>query len=317
MIAGEWWVGGRSCEHRLTTGEEFFSAEDYRRRELVLMKERLDEQRCFGLSGIMPFGWLTKYFEPILEFPPTMEWEDLAAPGVKPHRGPRNLDGWLGGDLRYRVKESDADCLRRGLEPLFVCIREKWTTAWSEEALDKTIVVANDSERPVDLSVRLTLGRDDAKVERRVPLTLIPAEIRQVPVDMNVPRVDQPTCVPLRVELWQADKLVNWDEQQLTIYPKSPPPTNSGGSKILVYDPQGSTLSILQQLGLSLETIDSFESLDGGRLLVIGRGAVDERLKPRHEPSRVSSNTEDELSVSSSNGPSIGCRIRSGSSRHS
>ena len=278
MIAGEWWVGGRSGEHRLTTGEEFFSSDDYRRRELALIKERIDEQRCFGLSGIMPFVWLTSYFEPILESPPTLQWKDPAAPGVKPDRGPRNFDGWRDGNLCYRVKESYADCLRRGLGPLFVCVREKWTTVWSEEALDKTLVVANDSERPVELSVRWTLGADGAKVEQRVSLALIPGEIRHLPVDMTVPGVGCPTDVPLRVELWQADKLVNWDEQQLIVYPKSAPPTNATDRPIYVYAPRGSTLSILKQLGLSVETIDSFESLDSGRLLVIGRGAVDERF---------------------------------------
>lgn len=57
LVFGEFWVGSRGAEQRLTSGEEYLSGEDYWNKQYRLWCQRIEPMRLRGVSGIFPYNF--------------------------------------------------------------------------------------------------------------------------------------------------------------------------------------------------------------------------------------------------------------------
>ena len=277
MIAGEWWVGGRSGEQRLMGGEEFESYDEWVAHYLVYWRERTAEQRSFGLSGIMPFVFTPKGFGNLYDGrPPELTWEDPTAPAAQPARAPGWLNpGWVKDVPVVKPVEQRTKVFRDGLGPLFVCVKEKTRAVAAAQPFVRTLTIANDSEERRELTARWQLVRGDQVLDRgEATATLQPGELAFPELRTNAPAVTEPTAISLEATLYDGAQRVSGETQPLTVYP-TPAPVKTT-ARLALYDPVGATTRALTGLGVQARAVEWPPPLDQFEALLLGAGAFDD-----------------------------------------
>ena len=266
MIAGEWWVGGRSGEWRLIDGAEFESADEWFALSLEHWRERMEEQRQAGISGVMPFAFSPKLFRPLVEGrPPELAWPDPTAPQAQPDRADNLLNpGWIPDAPPANPIPRQAEVFRHGLGPLHVSIRERYRTLDADGRLRRTIFCVNDSEESRELTLRWR-GPGGETGQRTVSLK--PGESADTPIDLAVPDEGE---LELTAELLRHHQLVDHvTVPLLRVLPQRP----AWPAPLAVYDPSGATTPALAAAGIEAEPTDwppDTKEIGG---LVIGAGA--------------------------------------------
>ncbi len=267
MIAGEWWVGGRSGEWRLIDGAEFESADEWFNLSLEHWRERMEEQRQAGISGIMPFAFSQKTFGPLVEGrPPTLAWPDPTVAQALPDRADNQINaGGLPGAPPANPLARRTTVFRHGLGALHVSVRERYRTLDVDGRLRRTIFAVNDSQTARDLTVHWDLAGGDAG-SRAVHLA--PAESTDTPIDLAVPDGDGE--LNLRVELRERDQLVDQVDvplRRVTLREVKAP------ARLGLYDPSGRTAKAFAAAGIPTQPVAWPPPLDELDALVLGQDA--------------------------------------------
>lgn len=81
VIFGEFWIGSRGAEQRLTTGEEYLSREDYLSKQWELWRQRIEPLRMAGASGVFPYNFSAQWIRRWSHFRPYFNARDRASWG--------------------------------------------------------------------------------------------------------------------------------------------------------------------------------------------------------------------------------------------
>jgi hypothetical protein len=152
LTIGEFWVGFRGGDFRITSSLEYQSRADYVCEEARLDEEEMLQMRYFGVSGVMPFS-LPRALSP----------------------GP---------------EDKAAACLRmidHGLQPMTIFFWPRSISAAAGGALKKEVVVCNDSETARDLTAEWSI---EGGIPGKLSFKLAPAEQRRIPVSFTTPAKD-------------------------------------------------------------------------------------------------------------------------------
>jgi hypothetical protein len=284
LLAGEYWVGGRSGERRLTTGEEFFSYDDYLRRSALLWKERMDEQRVNGLAGIMPYywmnGWGSRLLCPLPDVP--LDWPDPTAPGIKPAEPPWFFHPreWNLPGPEYVLFPEVADAFRSGLSPLHVAFRENSGNYYSEEALRKTIVVSNDLETGRDLTLRWQLHDSDHIVQKGESRQRIKAGDQWVfSLNLPMPQTQHSRHLRLHTEVRSDGGHSSSDDLTVSLYPEYTRSLPTLSQDIGIFDPAGSLEPVVKQAQGRVQIIPDLLTSTLPDILLIGESVEPAVLK--------------------------------------
>ncbi len=253
--------------------EAYYDAPLHQKLRGDLLKETIRYWRGFDMSGICPFAEIYYAFRknaPHRTNHICKEWEVE----VKDFR--RN--GWQ-ADLRKLQYQADinpdqplpvASALKEALAPKLVFLDggaeepvDKTHNYPSGGTLEKRIVLINDTQKNAEFRGTWTF----AGKEGRFREVLNPGEIRHLPISITLPKVSIRT------------------EYKLTVKPESLPATSmniavfpatdvkiSGG--IALYDPKGLTADTLERLKIKTADASKLNSLNGIRLLLIGRESL-------------------------------------------
>jgi len=269
MIAGEWWVGGRSGEWRLIDGAEFETADEWFDLSLEHWRERMEEQRQAGISGIMPFAFSPKLFRPLVEGrPPELDWRDPTDAQAQPDRADNLINpGWIPGAPPFSPISRRTAVFRHGLGALHVSVRQRYRTLDQDGRLRRTIFAVNDSESMRSLTVRWSLPGGDGG---RRALQLAPGESADTPIDLAVPDGDGE--LSLHVELTERDQVVDQVDVPLlrVTLPEVKRPMRLG-----LYDPAGrtATAKALVAAGILTQPVEWPPPIEQFDALVIGADA--------------------------------------------
>ncbi len=252
LVIGEFWVGGRGGETRLSNGHEYADRLDWFQEESRLYREKTIEMRNFGASGVMPF-WLERvslgrvHDDIWYEFEPSRDaifrW---------PYPGLRNLGG----------------------EALAPAIAFVWPRGASVERggdLEREVVLCNDRLETASFTIEVRFGSRS----ERWPVTAAPGE--QVRKTVRWPAVD--AAGPLEVKLTDATGAVLFDDRVdvSVIEPEPSTPAATHQRRVLVVPtPEGAVASALRTLGLEFEPMVRLPDDASGTLVVVPPG-VDRR----------------------------------------
>ncbi|MCA1808840.1 MAG: hypothetical protein LC725_05215 [Lentisphaerae bacterium] len=139
LVLGEFWMGGRG-ETRLPNSYEYHDREDWHREEARLYREKMLEMRYYSVSGIMPHC-LTKW--------PLQHLNPLWSPAEAEEAASRRYT-WRFPSIRNEGG--------RGLAPVVVFAWPRTATVIADEPFTREVVVCNDREMPVKLSVVCRFG---------------------------------------------------------------------------------------------------------------------------------------------------------------
>jgi hypothetical protein len=276
MLAGEYWVGGRNGERRLTSGEEFFSYNDYLQRSALLWKERMDEQRVNGLAGIMPYYWMSNWGSRLLlPLPsgPPIQWPDPTAPEIKPSEAPwfLHLKDWELPGSEYKMFPEVADAFRLGLSPLHVAFKENSGNYYAGEVLKKTAVVSNDLETGRELTVAWQLMDGDNILQRDAHRQWVNAGDQwTLPLEIIMPETSQAKNLNLHTSVVSDDQYESHDELIVSLYPMNTRALPALTRRIGIFDPAGSLKPMLEQAGDHYRVVHDLKTNEFPDILIIG-----------------------------------------------
>ena len=165
--------------------------------------------------------------------------------------------------------ETNADVLCRitGIPGDF---SEKGHNFFPGETVAKTLTILNDSrrERLVDWNVRI-----GSRTERGT-VAVKPGDYAEIPAVFRIPANHAPGRLVISAGIKGEGFPSSSDEFFLDILP---PPELKTSARIGVYDPEGSALPYLAQLGIPYRTVVFENDLNGLDLLIIGRNALKEK----------------------------------------
>lgn len=139
LVCGEFWVGGRGGENRLTNSREYSSTAGWFQEEADLYREAMLEMRYHGVSGVMPF-WLDRSVLTRTHH------------GIRRHFDPATDPVFT--ITRPELRNSGSD----GLAPAIAIIWPRNSSVAAGSPLEKTIAVCNDSEETKTFTVTAALG---------------------------------------------------------------------------------------------------------------------------------------------------------------
>ncbi|MBM3213458.1 hypothetical protein FJZ36_00855 [Candidatus Poribacteria bacterium] len=141
------------------------------------------------------------------------------------------------------------------------------------EAVEKQIVVINDSRLPVRGMARWSLdGADSVRGEK--PFYVETGEQVRIPLRFQLPASISGDTVTIRARIEYQNGEVGEDLFTLDILPAATTPTTS--ARIALFDPKGETRAELDRLGFAYDPVDVGSDLGGFDVLVIGKQALTE-----------------------------------------
>lgn len=255
------------------TAELYYDAPLHQKLRSDLLRETIRFWRGFDMSGICPFSELLYAFRknaPHRTRHLAKQWEV----DVKDFR----RSGWH-GDLRKIQYLADinpeeplpvASALKDALAPKLVFLDggtqepvDRTHNYAAGSTLEKRIVLINDTLEDVPFQGIWNLA-DQNGTFREI---LKPGEVRHLPISVRLPEVSARTEYRLKVE---TEGLPSFS-QTITVFPPAAPPSVEG---IALYDPVGWTAETLKRLGIRSTDAAAMKSLNGIRLLLIGRESL-------------------------------------------
>lgn len=251
----------------------YYDAPLYQKLKGDLLRETITYWRGFGMSGICPFAEVQYAFRrnaPHRTQHQAREWEVE----VKDFR----RSGWH-GDLRKLQYQSDinpeeplpvAEAMKDALAPKLAFIDggakepvDKTHNYYSGGKLEKRIVLVNDTLKDAVFSGKWSLANRSGAFKE----TLKPGECRHLPLSITLPEVSARTTYKLTVA---ADSLKP-ASLNITVFPNVKTDISGG---IALYDTVGLTAETLKKLNIKAEDASKLKSLNGIRLLLIGRESL-------------------------------------------
>lgn len=254
-------------------------------RNEVLAAYLTDNWRAFrtlGVSGISPWEY-EAYWAPRpgvnrRRMEPPVDWEHLQRPGFSPDY----LDGRV---ERIDTAFDEADwiptaagrALLRNNQPVLAyiagtssAITEKGHHFRPGEAVEKQLVLINNSRRPVRFSCEWSLGLPDP-VHGKQEAAVETGQQAPIPLRFELPGTLPPGAYDLRTTVRFGDGEEQADTFTIHVLPPLPPPPNLN---IALFDPRGKTAALLERLGVAFRRVDASAALSADDTLVIGKLAL-------------------------------------------
>ncbi|MEO7598189.1 MAG: glycoside hydrolase family 2 TIM barrel-domain containing protein, partial [Opitutus sp.] len=240
LVLGEFWMGGRG-ETRLPSGYDFDSREDWHTEESRIYREKFLEARYYGASGIMPFLM--------------QQWLIVPNPKFSARHPDPGVDAvtWKFPTLRNEAA--------RGLSPVVGFVWPRRKSILADSAFNREIVVCNDREEPVTLTVDCTYGSQ----QQRWQVTLAPAGQQRRSLTLNAE-----TSGDLVVTVRDSQSTVlESDRLPMHVIAKSVVATPSLHRRLVVVPVLAPSLTAaLRELGLTVE-VSSTLPIDAAHTLVL------------------------------------------------
>jgi beta-galactosidase len=260
---------------------------DFDERYPVLAQYLTDNWRAFrtwGVSAISP--WEHDVFwkmRPDLDRNRRVElptdWQHLQRPGFSPDYLEERYERM---DLAYErtdwVPTLAAQAMYRNNRPLlayiggppahFTCKDHHFLPG---EAVEKQIIVINNSRRPVTCEVnwalalpRAATGAEQVHVETgqqaRIPL--------RIPLPGDLPPGEYALTMAARFSSGETQ------EDEFAIHVLPPPPELRVTAPIALFDPRGETARLLDELGVRYQSVEADADLTGFEVLILGKAAL-------------------------------------------
>lgn len=165
LVLGEFWIGGRNAERRLTNAREFASGPEFQSEMNRLWARKIIGARLAGASGIMPYNFSAQIL------------------GARLRRQGRRssrkdwTDSWL-GPSGLEIDAASRSLFRHALGPFLVAVDTHRQAFYVDDVREVTlpVMVRNDSETPKDLALQWWL---DGESQGAATLRLEPGESRR------------------------------------------------------------------------------------------------------------------------------------------
>lgn len=251
--------------------------DDVRHVRAGFAKRTIPDLRARGISGLLPWDQfqLWNWVGPGRGDTPNPDaFRDLKKPGVVPDVLESRGEAINNNVADFRLNAAGLT-IRDGFQE-FLCRIAGKTGDFTEaghhfrpgDAIRKTLLILNDSrnEATVGWSWRVPELNVSGSGECRVP----PGGRADIPVEFKIPETAAGD-IRLQADFKLPDGQMRSDALLLGILPRR---TVAISAKIGVYDPEGTAVPLLEQMGIPFRKVGSERDLDGIGLLVIGRNGL-------------------------------------------
>jgi hypothetical protein len=208
-----------------------------------------------------------------------VDWDDLQKPGFSPDFvEPRQ--GWMSADGERDdwVPTTAAQALIRNNRPLLAYIAGKPEHFTSQdhtflpgEAVEKQIIVINNSREPVTCACQWSLGLPRATAGSK-QVSVRPGDQERIPLRFDLPGTMAAGNYELTATVRFGDRETQEDSFTLHLLP--PPVDVAAGVKLALFDPKGQTAKLLTGLGTRFEKVEANAELAPFDVLILGKEAL-------------------------------------------
>ncbi len=163
-----------------------------------------------------------------------------------------------------------SEALDEVYQPFFAFVKEYSTHFFSDEDIERTLVICNDTPEQKDVTVKWESGSESDEYN----LVLPPAECTEVKISFRAPHVEKMENFELSISL-------EYDPQDFTIekvYEAFPREGFTLQGKIALYDPLGETRKILDENDIKYELLSSLDFTSEYDLLIVGYHSLEEEI---------------------------------------
>ncbi len=212
LVFGEFWIGSRGAEQRLTSGEEYFSNEDYLEKQWSLWKERIEPMRLAGASGVLPYNfsaqWIQDWSGFECHYHPEHKLEIREGLRVHPP-SPQSATSPKANKRRARQ-------WRHLLGRYCVCLDQPGRNLICDGSQPASLRLAARNDSDTLAQGRILLENPDGRIQAETPLTVPPASTGRVTVELAAEHLKVAT-LPLRLR-WVDDSGSVLDATEETLY---------------------------------------------------------------------------------------------------
>jgi len=176
-------------------------------------------------------------------------------------------------------REINSKVLARAYQPLMIHVKEMDRNFFANRDISRTLTVYNDVfEKVSNLKVSWEIINKKEKVFSRgeEAFVLAGGVHKNISISFRTPPVNRKEELFLKLDLYKDDKLVFQKKYRYTVYPAEKTGVSQGDKKIALFDEQGLTKSLLDQLGLKYKRIDKLSKVNNSLydLLIIGKDSL-------------------------------------------
>jgi hypothetical protein len=240
--------------------------------------------RTWGISANSPWEYGAYWKPPAYErghagFDLEVDWDKLQRPGP---RAAYVREEEARARLAFRPSQYEptaaAQALYRNNMPLLAYLAGKpaaFTSKdhnfWPGEALEKQLIVINNSRRTVTADGEWWLSLPRAS-RGRTQITLPTGEQKRIPLSFQLPADLAPGRYELHATARFGNGALQEDSFSIHVLPRPAAPQVTG--KIALFDPRGETAKLLEGMVVRSERVDANGNLSNYDTLIIGKGAL-------------------------------------------
>jgi len=194
-VAPNWHTGGLHSMDRYPS--DFISQDHPVQQFVALYRDEIIAQRVGGVGGTVPFMPETYLFHmPFASSQPVhvkATTQDPVAFSFAPGhietrsfllRNPYVNPGWVKGVPRVRFHPARRKMFQEAIAPVLVALRETAASAYAGATVERTVVVLNDTSRPLETTVFLYVGR---ALAHTIPVSLTAGGVFEQRVKIALP----------------------------------------------------------------------------------------------------------------------------------
>jgi len=208
-----------------------------------------------------------------------VDWENLQRPGFSPDYVEERYERM---DLAFErsdwIPTIAAQALVRNNRPLLAYIGGKPTRFTSKdhnflpgETVEKQIIVINNSRVPVTCDCAWSLALPQA-VSGSKQIRLETGEQERIPLRFTLPETSEPGEYELTMSVEFSSGETQIDSFVIHVLPRTSNPRLE--AKIALFDPQGETAKLLDDMGVACEPVEAGADLSSYELLIVGKAAL-------------------------------------------
>jgi hypothetical protein len=164
------------------------------------------------------------------------------------------------------------------IQPQTIILKQEDREFYGGRTVTRDLNVHNDIRTSADLVVRWRLTSDKELAAGEQKMTLAPAELKRLKIEVPLPAVTAPTKATLSFQLYGADPAaapLHTETRQWTIFPplSYKAAADAAAKDLSVYDPAGTVSAAMKKLGVEFTPLPQLKAPEG-KALVIAAGAL-------------------------------------------